>query len=116
MRFILCGFPGLRVRGYHIHMGITRRRKERPCFHITRTVRNQAGLTVACVDEEDNLDGAIRNDELVWGTYIHGVFDEPDFRRTWLNRIRRRKGLAPIAIDRSEAVNAQRSSRTGSLG
>ena len=103
------GFSGIRVRGYHIHMGITRRQNERPCFHITRTVRNRAGLTGACADEEHSLDGAIHDGELVWGTYIHGVFDEPDFRRAWLNRVRRRKGLAPLAIDRSEAINAQRS-------
>ena len=31
------GFPDLRVRGYHIHMGVTRRRNARPCFHITNT-------------------------------------------------------------------------------
>jgi adenosylcobyric acid synthase len=45
---------------------------------------------------------------LVWGTYIHGVFDEPGFRRAWLNRLRRRKGLPPLDISISLAATAQR--------
>ncbi|MET0513948.1 MAG: cobyric acid synthase, partial [Nitrospiraceae bacterium] len=107
LHFIGCS--DIRVRGYHIHMGVTRRRTERPCFRITRRGQKREDVTLASADEDDRLDGAIRDGELVWGTYIHGVFDEPDFRRTWLNRVRRRKGLAPLAIDQSQALNARRS-------
>jgi adenosylcobyric acid synthase len=107
LHFIGCS--DIRVRGYHIHMGVTRRRTERPCFRITRRGQKREDVTLASADEDDHLDGAIRDGELVWGTYIHGVFDEPDFRRTWLNRVRRRKGLAPLAIDQSQALNARRS-------
>ena len=51
------------------------------------------------------MDGAITDDGLTWGTYIHGVFDEPGFRRHWLNQLRRRKGLEPLAATVSEDVN-----------
>ncbi|MFH2145665.1 MAG: cobyric acid synthase CobQ, partial [Candidatus Omnitrophota bacterium] len=34
----------------------------------------------------------------VWGAYLHGVFDEHNFRRSFLNRLRRKKGWAPLTI------------------
>ncbi len=40
----------------------------------------------------------MRDDGLVWGTYIHGLFDQPQFRRAWLNGLRRRKGLPPVEL------------------
>ena len=87
--------PGLSeaetVRGYEIHMGRTSRHQGRPCFRI--------------LDERsDREDGAVSPDGLVWGTYIHGVFDDPSFRRAWINRVRTRKGLAPRAVADSEYV------------
>lgn len=84
------------VRGYQIHMGVTRRVNELPCFRIRRPsiLTEEACLSVAT--SEEAFDGAARKDGLVWGTYIHGVFDEPGFRRTWLNRARVRKGLPPL--------------------
>ena len=73
------------VRGYEIHVGLTARREGDPCFRI--------------LDEAGNReDGAVSADGLVWGTYLHGVFDEPAFRRAWLNRVRARKGLAPRPV------------------
>ncbi|NCC25182.1 MAG: cobyric acid synthase [Deltaproteobacteria bacterium] len=32
----------------------------------------------------------------VWGTYVHGLFDAPTFRRWWLNGLRARKVLLPL--------------------
>ena len=87
--------PGMsdseRVRGYEIHVGMTSRRQGRPCFRI--------------LDKEgEREDGAVSLDGLVWGTYIHGVFDDPSFRRAWINRVRIRKGLAPRDVEDSENV------------
>ncbi len=33
---------------------------------------------------------------MVWGTYLHGVFDAVGFRCSFLDRLRVRKGLAPL--------------------
>ena len=35
-------------------------------------------------------------DGSVWGTYLHGVFDAPAFRRRILNDLRLRRGWAPL--------------------
>jgi cobyric acid synthase len=46
------------------------------------------------------MDGTVigwgREDMMVWGTYLHGVFDADGFRRSFLDRLRVRKGLAPL--------------------
>lgn len=89
---LLPGMSGTEmVRGYEIHVGLTARRGGDPCFRIL----DEAG---------DREDGAVSPDGLVWGTYIHGVFDDPSFRRTWINRARARKGLAPRAMADSMEV------------
>ncbi|MDD9859530.1 MAG: cobyric acid synthase [Nitrospira sp.] len=79
------------VHGYEIHMGVTHRRRGVPCFQIVE----ETGV---------REDGAMSADGLVWGTYLHGVFDAPSFRRAWINRARARKGLAPRPVSDSEQV------------
>ena len=38
-------------------------------------------------------DGACNSKGNVWGTYIHGIFDNFYLRRDLLNRLRRKKGM-----------------------
>jgi cobyric acid synthase len=38
------------------------------------------------------LVGAGSADGLIWGSYLHGIFDADPFRRWWLDRLRQRKG------------------------
>lgn len=42
--------------------------------------------------------GVVSTDRRVWGTYLHGLFDNHGWRRQWLNELRRRKGLEPLVI------------------
>ncbi len=94
------------VRGYQVHMGYTVRMQEHPCFSMQNGgTPMRGGLSPTATTYTD--DGAIREDGLVWGTYIHGVFDEPQFRRAWLNRARARKGLPPLEIHTSLSVTAR---------
>ena len=100
--------PDCTVSGYEIHMGLTSRGSVPPGFRILR--RSDEGLSQAgrhTEAEDEAADGACREDGLVWGTYIHGVFDRPGFRRQWLNRLRQRKGLHPLDRSVSEAVTAR---------
>ena len=97
---ILEATPDCLVHGYEIHMGITRRGTVMPCFRILRRIGQQR-------EDMESEDGAVSGDRLVWGTYIHGVFDRPGFRRLWLNRLRRRKDLPPLDTEVSEAVTVR---------
>ncbi|MED0675556.1 cobyric acid synthase [Aneurinibacillus thermoaerophilus] len=69
---------GQTVEGYEIHLGRTEREAGgRPLLQIA----------------DGHMDGAISDDERVWGTYLHGVFHNRAFTRAWLNDIRMRKGM-----------------------
>lgn len=106
----LGGAIAFSVRGYLIHMGRTDRHGHRPCFRF----HAEADPAEACPSgseqpNETSLDGAVSDDGLVWGTYIHGLFDQPSFRRAWLNRLRSRKGLPDLDLACSQLVSDRRS-------
>jgi adenosylcobyric acid synthase len=102
-RPLLPGTPAdCAVRGYEIHMGQTAGGKALPSFWIL----SHPDLPKS----EPMADGAISDNGHTWGTYIHGVFDNPAFRRHWLNQIRQRKGLAALPTAVSENVNQRLSS------
>lgn len=42
-------------------------------------------------------EGCASGDGRVWGTFLHGVLHNDDFRRAWLNRLRDDRGWTPIA-------------------
>jgi len=72
------------VRGYEIHMGETMLLGDaEPLFVIKK--RNGNDIEIS--------DGATTKDGRCWGTYIHGIFDNDEFRRDFLNCIRKEKGL-----------------------
>jgi adenosylcobyric acid synthase len=54
-------------------------------------LRLRSGKAVAIAD------GATSKDGRVFGTYLHGIFDNDGFRTTFLNKIRKAKGLAEIS-------------------
>jgi len=62
---------GVLVEGYEVHMGITSRLPGQAAFRV----------------EDGSGEGARTADGRVWGTYLHGVFDRPEFRRAWLRSI-----------------------------
>jgi len=73
------------LSGYEIHTGETfLSGDEKPLFKI-----NKRGFT-----QTDINDGAIGKGGMVWGTYIHGIFDNNSFRESFINFLRRKKGLS----------------------
>ena len=40
--------------------------------------------------------GAATPNGLIWGSYLHGIFDADHFRRWFIDRLRRRRGLPPM--------------------
>jgi adenosylcobyric acid synthase len=67
------------LQGYEIHMGNTT-----GDIGLFKLKRIPAG-------SEPVLDGSARGN--VWGTYLHGIFDNDGFRRAVLNDLRQRRGL-----------------------
>ncbi len=70
--------------GYEIHVGETEYIESAKPFSEIR--RSGDGDTV--------LDGAISEDGRVFGTYVHGLFDDDNFRHGFVNSARRSCGLA----------------------
>lgn len=73
------------IQGYEIHMGETTS-KEEPFSTITS--RNSSVVSVA--------DGGRSESGSVFGTYIHGIFDNDSWRDAFLNTFRERKGTARV--------------------
>ncbi len=91
------GGPAIdRLKGYEIHMGNT---------------TGDTGLFDICRDTPQRAlaDGSAKGN--VWGTYIHGIFDNDDFRTSIINSLRITKGLEPREVQfryqakREEAIN-----------
>ncbi|NJJ41969.1 cobyric acid synthase [Paenibacillus apii] len=86
---VACNHPewlelqGISVEGYEIHMGRTE--KLEPIEGLFQIGGHE--------------DGMLSADGRIWGTYLHGIFENDEFRRTWLNLIRQEKGLAPRQTD-----------------
>ncbi len=97
------GSEGDFIRGYEIHMGRTTRAQGVQAFcWISEVLRNKGALQGVVSDalvEQRIEDGAVSPDGLVVGTYIHGIFDEPVFRRNWLNTLRTAKKLPSLAVN-----------------
>lgn len=70
---------GANIDAYEIHMGCTQGPAgSRPLFRITE----RHGMAA------EGYDGLASADGRVWGTYLHGLFDNEAFRRSWLARLR----------------------------
>ncbi len=74
---------GYDVDGYEIHKGQSERLPGcRPAFRL----------------RDGGEEGAASPDGAIFGTYLHGVFDNAGFRRSWLNMLRRRRGWPPLRV------------------
>lgn len=73
------------LEGYEIHMGET---------ILGKSVEPFAHIVTRSGEEVEVLDGAVTRDGRIFGTYLHGLFHNDSFRGAFLNRIRRKKGLA----------------------
>jgi adenosylcobyric acid synthase len=81
---LLAGAEGMEISGYEIHMGQTRIDPKNSAFRITETQQGAA----------DYADGALNEKGTILGTYMHGLFHNDNFRRLFLNNLRRHWGLA----------------------
>lgn len=79
---------GVVVKGYEIHQG------------ISTFIRSEDGTESDFQDLFDHPGlGMVNTQQSLWGTYLHGIFENGPWRRAWLNRLRSRRGLTPLALD-----------------
>jgi len=67
------------ITGYEIHGGVVRRGDCAPLYEF-----------------EGGVDGAIDPELRVCGTFIHDLFNNPQFSRLFINSLRERKGLPAL--------------------
>lgn len=86
-RQVTSNFPqaGLPVTGYEIHQGRSR---------LVESVIKGADSYPSLFD--DPALGMVDSGQAVWGTYLHGLFDNGPWRRAWLNRLRQQRGLKSL--------------------
>ena len=87
------------LHGYEIHMGHTAFTREADKHPFTVCQRRGK----ACASQEGTANTAGN----VFGTYIHGVFDNDVFRRSVLNALRHSKGLEALANTRNVMAEKQ---------
>ncbi|MHC4321758.1 MAG: cobyric acid synthase, partial [Planctomycetota bacterium] len=76
------------ITGYEIHMGETELLNgTAPFLKIIERSDQEV-----CMD-----DGAVSSDGNVIGSYLHGIFDNDEFRLELINRLRESKGLSPMS-------------------
>ncbi len=71
----------LEVSGYEIHHGVS-----------------SGSLPAALRFEDGCCCGAIGADGRIWGSYLHGIFDEDLFRRWFIDDLRKGRGLEATGI------------------
>lgn len=64
------------IDGYEIHMGITVTNNEKPLFRIEKI-------------EGDFDEGSVRESIKLYGTYLHGIFERPAFRRYFISSMKK---------------------------
>lgn len=91
----------MNIKGYEIHMGETT---------LSKDVYGFATINKRNDKVSQMVDGAVNKDRSVVGTYLHGIFDNTGFTRSYLNLVREHKGLSPInevPIDYNDYKNEQ---------
>ncbi|MBU0480906.1 MAG: cobyric acid synthase [Proteobacteria bacterium] len=69
----------LKVHGYEIHHG-----------------RTSSTLASALRFDGGGTDGAVSPDGRIWGSYLHGIFDDDPFRRWFIDMLRSSRCLQPL--------------------
>ena len=77
---------GLPVDGYEIHQGRSR---------ISSRLK-ETGDDYKAIFDDPGL-GLVDTSQSVWGCYLHGLFDNGAWRRSWINQLRKQRGMSSLA-------------------
>lgn len=86
-RSVTSNYPqvGLPVTGYEIHQGRSR---------MLETEGEQNSSFKPLFDDPGL--GIVDISQSIWGSYLHGLFDNGPWRRAWLNHLRQQRGLPSL--------------------
>lgn len=100
--------PDLKVTGYEIHMGITKLTgNAKPVFErVEKAERKQDQTTESAAVQ--NWEGLEREDGLVLGTYLHGLFDNECLTEALLEKLAKKKGISLETTAESQEAYKQR--------
>ncbi len=93
---LLEGLGGEEVTGYEIHMGQTPG-STRPLFRVTGNAEGQP----------EYIDGVAAPGGFIFGSYLHGLFDNANFRHAFLAKLRERKGIEATAGQSTTDIQQQ---------
>ena len=87
-RLVSSNYPqvGLPVAGYEIHQGRSR---------LLESEDGEKQPSCKPLFDDPGL-GIVDAGQTVWGSYLHGLFDNGPWRRAWLNYLRQRRGLPAL--------------------
>jgi len=95
---LLAGMQGIEVTGYEIHMGRSRGQESGFVFTVTDSVNTPSSYS----------EGGIDRTGTVFGTYIHGLFNNDEFTRRMVNNLCSLRNLpssSGAALDRGKAYD-----------
>ena len=87
---------GSLISGYEIHMG------------ITRAISSEEHAKTAVFLEDGRRDGLCREDGLVFGTYLHGLFDNEEWTGKLLSDLAEKKGILWSSPEESRRAYKER--------
>lgn len=96
-----------KLQGYEIHMGHTT--GDVGMFRLRRYSYNAEISKGEMTSPLPISDGSLKGN--VWGTYIHGIFDDDELRTSVINSLREKKGLSSRDVEvnyqakKEEAIN-----------
>ncbi len=87
-RLVTSNYPqvGLPVAGYEIHQGRSR---------LLESHEGEKSSSCKPLFDDPGL-GIVDTSQSIWGSYLHGLFDNGPWRRAWLNYLRQQRGLASL--------------------
>jgi adenosylcobyric acid synthase len=77
---------GLPIDGYEIHQGETK---------FMEKITEKSKLNYLPIFDDPSL-GIVDETQSIWGCYLHGIFDNSAWRRSWLNILRQKRGLPSL--------------------
>ena len=77
---------GLPVSGYEVHQGRSQ------LLGSEQIHQKESYLPIF----DDRALGIVNESQSIWGCYLHGLFDNGAWRRSWLNRLRYQRGLSSL--------------------